>query len=268
MVYTENMGNDERTVRDMPRYRVKEKKDAMGKISVFSCVFPLFSVLYAEGMFVCFSGGSVNIFKFWFALAAGCVAAALCRLTPLKGLNYLLQTVWLLLCTGLITAQYLCLYAHGECFSVFALRESAAYLPGMLTAAADNTMFLLCMAVPAVLQITLQPVLMLHRRSSLGGGWVAAFGWLLLAVILTFTAVTMAFYADEGVSSPRRQIETAYMPLASVETFGVLPQTVLDLKFNVLHIAKEENVRHYIVTEDGRQVELTDEELEAWMKEG
>ena len=225
-------------------------------------------MLYAEGIFVCFSDGSVNIFKFWLALAGGCLAAALCRLTPIKGLNYLLQTVWLLLCTGLITAQYLCLYAHGECFSPSVWRESMAYLPGMLTAAADCTAFLLCMAVPVVLQITLQPVLMLHRRSSLGGGWVAAFGWFLLAVILTFTAVTMAFYADEGASSPRRQIETAYMPLASVETFGVLPQMALDVKFNVMHIAKEETVHHYIVTADGQQVELTDEELEAWMAEG
>jgi N-acetyl-anhydromuramyl-L-alanine amidase AmpD len=48
----------------------------------------------------------------------------------------------------------------------------------------------------------------------------------------------------------------------------VLPDVVLDMKFNVLHMKEEEIVHHYIVAENGEYVELSEEELEAWNKEG
>ena len=251
----------------MPRYKAKQKKDRTERISVFSLAFPLFSVLYAEEIWIFFSNEKMTVFRLLFALAAGCFTAALCRLTPWKGLNYLLQTVWVLFVSGLFTAQFLCCQAYGTYFSVFAPKSLADAWPGILTAAAENQLFLLCMSVPVVLQFMVQSIAVLRRRCALNG-FGSAVGMLLLAVILSFVSVTLAFYADEGEASPRRQIEITYMPEASVETFGVLPQTVLDLKFNVLHIAGEEIVRHYIVTEDGQQVELTEDELVHWEKEG
>ena len=85
----------------MPRYRTEEKPARTNKISVFALIFPLFFVLYAEGIFAYFSGSSLNAYKILFALAAGCIAVALSRLTPWRILNYVLQTAWLLLCVGL-----------------------------------------------------------------------------------------------------------------------------------------------------------------------
>ena len=251
----------------MPRYKAKGKKDRTSRISAFSLAFPLFSVLYAEEIWIRFAGGEMSVMRLLFALAAGCFTAALCRLTPWKGINYLLQTVWVLFFSGLFAAQFLCYKAHGVYFSVFVPQQIKNYMPGILEIAPDNLTFLLCMSVPVVLQLTAQGIALLRRRSLLGG-FGSAVGMLLLAVILSFVSVTLSFYDADGEASPRRQIEIAYMPEASMETFGILPQTVLDLKFNVLHIAEEEVVHHYIVTEDGQQIELSQDELAAWEREG
>ena len=94
------------------------------------------------------------------------------------------------------------------------------------------------------------------------------FGVLLLTVILSFVSVSLAFTDDADAMSPRKQIEREYMQQASVKTFGVLPDLVLDMKFNVLHMKEEEIVHYYIVTESGEYVELSEKELEAWNKEG
>ena len=251
----------------MPRYKAKNKKDRTSGISAFSLVFPLFSVLYAEEIWIRFAGGEMNVMRLLFALAAGCFTAALSRLTPWKGLNYFLQTVWVFFFSALFAAQFLCYKAHGVYFSAFAPQELVGYLPGILGIAADHAVFLLCMSAPLLLQLAAQSIAVLRRRSVLNG-FGSAVGMLLLAVILSFVSVTMAFYAADGADSPRRQIEIAYMPEKSVETFGMLPQTALDLKFNVLRLAEKEVVHHYIVTEDGQRVELTEEELAAWEREG
>ena len=44
--------------------------------------------------------------------------------------------------------------------------------------------------------------------------------------------------------------------------------TVLDMKYNLLGVAEEEVVHHYVITEDGQQVELTESEMETWLREG
>lgn len=255
----------------MARYKVEEKPKRTDKISAVSLIFPLLSVLYAEGIFAYFSGSSFNVYKILFALAAGCAAVALSRLTPWRILNYILQTVWLLFCVGLITAQFLCFQALGTYFSIFALAGGLPALSAVLTATMKNLPFLICMAVPVVLQFTVQFAAVVRRRSLLGtllgADWMELLGMLLLALILSFVAATLALYADEGEASPRRQMEIEYMPEASAKTFGVLPQTALDAKFNVLHIAEEEVIRHYIITEDGQQVELTEAELANWQRE-
>ena len=252
----------------MPRYRVEEKTARSDKISVFSVIFPLLSLLYAEGIFAYFSESGFTVYKILFALAAGCFSAALGRITPLRVLNFIFQTLWLVLCVLLITAQFLCFEAAGAYLSVFEWKETWPGAAVMLAAAVKNLPFLVCMAAPVVLQLTVQRAALLRRRSLfgtlLGSDWMELLGMLLLALILSFVSVTLAMHADTGENAPRRQIETEYIATASAETFGVLPQTALDLKFNVLHIENEEVVRHYIVTEDGQQVEITAEEAAAW----
>ena len=255
----------------MPRYREKEKKVRADRISLFTLLFPLVSVLYAEGIFAWFSGFDLNVYKVLFALAAGCVSAALSRLTPLRVLNAVLQSVWLLFCCGWIALQYLCFRAGGVYASLFVPVENMPAMSAILKITAKNLPFLICMLVPVVLQLFVQCPLLCTRRSLLGtllgADWMELLGMLLLALILSFVSFTMAMRADTGDVSPRRQIELQYMPAESAETFGILPQAALDLKYNVLHIKKEEIIHHYIVTEDGTPVEITEDEAGFWAQE-
>lgn len=248
----------------MPRYRAEKNPKCSDKISVFTFLFPVLSVLYAEGIFSFFAETGFYAYKILFALAAGCVAEALSHITPVRVLNFLLQTAWLLFCWGMIVGQFLCMKTSGTYFSLFTAAEDLPALPVLLTAAIKNIPFIVCMLAPAVLQFTVQRGALLHKRSLLGtllgANWLEAPGMLLLAVILAFVSVTMAFYADSGEASPRRQMEIGLMPEASVETFGVLPETVLDFKYNVLSIAEEEIIHNYVVTEDGQQIEITEDD--------
>ena len=221
-------------------------------------------------MFAFFSNSGLNAYKILFALAAGCLAVLFSRITPWRAVNYILQTVWLLFCFGVITLQFLCFAATAQYPSLFsgALPDTGA----VLSAAGSHLPFLLCMAVPVVLQLAVQSTALIRRRSLLGtllgSDFMEAFGMLVLALILAFVPVTMAFYDAEGDASPRRQLEIEYLPEASAETFGVLPMTVLDMKYNLLGVAEEEVVHHYVITEDGQQVELTESEMELWLREG
>ena len=256
----------------MPRYRVEEKPKRSHKISVFSLIFPLISVLYAEGIFAFFSNSGLNVYKILFALAAGCLAVLFSRITPWRIVNYVLQTVWLLFCFGMITLQFLCFAAAGQYYSLFSAAGALPDTGAVFSAAGSHLPFLLCMAVPVVLQLAVQSTALIRRRSLLGtllgSDWMEAFGMLVLALILAFVPVTMAFYDAEGDASPRRQLEIEYLPEASAGTFGVLPMTVLDMKYNLLGVAEEEVVHHYVITEDGQQVELTESEMETWLREG
>lgn len=254
----------------MPRYRAEQKSKRSEKISVISLVFPLVSVLYAEWIFTYFGETNINCYKILFSLAAGGIAVALGRITPLRTVNFTLQSVWLLFCFGMIAAQYLCFQSTGAYFSLFGQIQQTAIFPQiskLWTAAMDNIPFLFCILAPVVLQFTVQRAALLHRESLLGrllgANWLEAPGMLLLAAILSFAGVTLAFYDAEGPDSPRRQMEIELMPAVSVAEFGVLPETVLDFKFNVLHVAEEEIINHYVITENGEQIQLSEDALRA-----
>ena len=113
------------------------------------------------------------------------------------------------------------------------------------------------------MQLTLQRGALLHRGSLpgrlLGADWLEPIGALLLAVILAFVSVTLAFYDADGAAAPRHQLEIELMPEASVETFGVVPEAALDFKYSVLRLHGEEVVRRYVVAEDGTRSALSEE---------
>lgn len=246
----------------MARYRAAEKKDRTEKVSVTAFLFPLLSILYFELIFSYFAQTGITAYKVLFALAVDSLALAVSRITPWRFFNFILQSVWILLCGGLIAAQFLCRAASGGYFSLFA-PDTLPSFGALLSAALGNIPFLACMLVPLVLQFTAQRAALLKRRSLpgrlLGANWLEPVGAILLAVVLAFVSVTIAFYDTEGEASPRRQMEIELLPAASVSSFGVLPETALDFKYNVLHIAQDEIIHRYVVTEDGRRIELPEE---------
>ena len=230
------------------------------RVSVTALLFPLVSVLYFEAVFSYFAQTGMTVYKVLFALSAGAFGLALSRLTPSRVLNFLLQSAWLLFCGGLAAAQYLCFAATGAYVSLFgggALPSGGA----LLAAAAENLPFLACLLLPPLaVQCTLQRGALWHRSSLpgrlLGADWLEPIGALLLAAILAFVSVTIAFYDADGEASPRRQLDIELMTAASVETFGVVPEAALDFKYNVLHLQGEEIVRRYVVSADGTRSEL------------
>lgn len=254
----------------MPRYRKSDRAENSRKMSVFSLFFPFVALIYAEAVLACFTGSGVTVYKVLPALAAGCICMAFQNITFSKALNFILQTLWLCLCLGLITAQFLCYRLTGEYFSPFS--GELPQVSSLLSQAADEPLFVVCMALPLVLQLTVQLVGVIFRRdvlSTLLGAKILAFtGMLLLSVIISFAAVTFAMQDDSGEDSPRRMLEYDYMPTRTVETFGALPQAVIDFKYNVLHIRSEDVVHRYVLTESGEKVELSGEEAEQWLEEG
>ncbi len=256
----------------MPRYKRKEKPGHARHLSVFTSVFPFLTVLYAETVFSLFSDMPLTVYKVLFALSLGGIAAVLGRVTPVRAVNCILQTAYTVFCVGFIATQYICYQTIGYYFTLF----SDVYpLPGrvFLTATAQSELlFVLCMVLPVLLQLTAQNILLFRRKSALsallGGNVMEFFGVLLLSVLLAFASVSLAVHDDTGAPSPKRQIADDYTPEVSVETFGVLPQTLLDLKFNVLHIRETDTIHNYIVTENGEHIELSEEELEEWNREG
>lgn len=235
---------------------------AAERVSVTAFLFPLVSVLYFEAVFSYFVQAEMTVYKILFALSAGALSLAFSRLTPSRILNFLLQTAWLLFCGGFIAVQYLCFKASGAYVSLFgggALPAGGA----LLSAAAESLPFLFCLLPPLAVQFTVQRGALLHRSSLpgrlLGADWLEPIGAFLLAVILSFVSVTLAFYDADGENSPRRQLEIELMPKASVETFGVVPEAALDFKYNVLHLRGEEIVRRYVVAEDGTRSALSEE---------
>lgn len=239
----------------MARYRVEETPT---RVSVTTLLFPLLSVLYGELVFAFFSQTKMTVYKILFALAAGCIALALSRITPWRWINFLLQSVWLLFCWGLITVQYLYDKMFGTYLELFGEDRTARFLSGLPAAVMQNALFVLCMLLPVLLHFTLQRV-MLRRRQSLlgrllGANWLEPIGALLLAVILTFTSVVLGLYDTQGEESPSRLLDTHYAASPSVDAFGVVPAFALDVKYNVLHIEGEEIVRYFVVR-DGQEPE-------------
>lgn len=210
------------------------------RVSVTAFLFPLLSVLYFEAVFSYFAQAEMTVYKVLFALSAGALALALSRLTPFRVLNFILQTAWLLFCGGLTAAQFLCFRASGAYISLFGGGARPAG-GALFSAALESLPFLACLLPPLAVQLTLQR------------------GALLLAVILAFVSVTLAFYDADGEASPRHQLEIELMPEASVETFGVVPEAALDFKYSVLRLHGEEVVRRYVVAEDGTRSALSEE---------
>ena len=256
----------------MPRYKKKEKPRHARHLSVFTSVFPLLTVLYAEMVFCLFSDMSLTVYKVLFALSLGGIAAALGHVTPSRAVNCVLQTAYTVFCVGFIAVQYLCYQTIGYYFTPF---SNVYPLPGRVflnSTAQSELLFVLCMALPVLLQLTAQNILLFRRKSAvsalLGGNAMELFGALLLSVLLAFASVSLAVQDDTGAPSPKRQIADEYVPEVSVRTFGVLPQTLLDLKFNVLHIRETDTVHNFIVAENGEHIELSEEELDKWNREG
>ncbi len=272
IVYTEFTKIQESRCRKMARYKEKEKPKHIKRVSLFSFLFPLLFLLYAESVFGFFSDMRMTVYKILFSLSLGCVAIVFSALTPWRAVNYILQTVYTLFCIGFVTVQYLCFRVSGTYFALFSGADPLPDAALLLSYAENELPFLFLMAVPVLLQLTVQGVVSFRRECALsvllGGRIMVLFGTLLLALILSFVSVSLAFKNDADTVSPRKQLEKEYMPVASAEAFGVLPQAVLDLKFNVLHIKEEDIVHHYIVTENGEYVELSEEELEEWNREG
>ncbi|MGN0477802.1 MAG: hypothetical protein ACI4GO_00060 [Hominenteromicrobium sp.] len=244
----------------MARYRVEEKAERPKRLSVTTLLFPLLSVLYGEAVFAFFAQTGFTVYKILFALAAGCIALALSRITPFYPLNYLLQSVWLLLCLGTITGQYLYYRMFGMYFELCGEDRTARFLSALPAAILQNAPFLLCMLVPLLVHFTLQRVMLRGRRSLmgwlLGADWLEPVGALLLAVILGFVSVVLGLYDTQGDESPSRLLDTHFAAEPSVEIFGAVPELALDVKYNILHIQGEETVRYYLVRGDEEPVEL------------
>lgn len=178
------------------------------RVSVTAFLFPLLSVLYFEAVFSYFAQAEMTVYKVLFALSAGALALALSRLTPFRVLNFILQTAWLLFCGGLTAAQFLCFRASGAYISLFGGGARPAG-GALFSAALESLPFLACLLPPLAVQLTLQRGALLHRGSLpgrlLGADWLEPIGALLLAVILAFVSVTLAFYDADGEASPRHR---------------------------------------------------------------
>ncbi|MCI5652176.1 MAG: hypothetical protein MR295_08095 [Ruminococcus bromii] len=244
----------------MARYRVEEQTERPKRLSVTTLLFPLLSVLYGEAVFAFFAQTGFTVYKVLFALAAGCIALALSRLTPFYPLYYFLQSVWLLLCWGIIAGQYLYFRLFGAYFELRGEDRTARFLSALPAAIVQNVPFLLCMLVPVLLHFTLQRVMLRERRSLmgylLGANWLEPIGALLLAAILGFVSVVLGLYDTQGEESPCRLLDTHFAAEPSVEAFGAVPELALDVKYNVLGIAGEEMVRYYVVYDGGESVAL------------
>ncbi len=243
----------------MAKHRAADNTPPKARASLTAFLFPIVVILYFEAVYAWFAQTGMNVYKVLFALAAGALALLLSRLTPLRMLNFILQSAWILACGGWIALQFLYGRATGKSLSMFGGALSEGFGTAF-SAAAENLPFLACILLPLLFQCTVQRGALLHRRSLagrlLGADWLEPIGAALLAVVLSFIAVTIAFCDTQGDASPRRQMENAWMPEASVETFGVLPEAALDFKYNVLHWQTEETVRRYVVYADGTRSEL------------
>lgn len=238
----------------MAKHCAADRRSGKDRVSGVTLLFPLVVILYFEAVYAWFAQTGMNVYKVLFALAAGALALMLSRLTPLRALNFILQSVWVLGCGGWIAVQFLYIRATGEPLSMFTDTLPAAFSKAA-SAAAQNLPFLGCMLLPLLVQFTVQRGSLLHRSSLagwlLGADWLEPIGAALLAVVLAFVSMTLAFCDTKGDPTPRQQLENGWSPAASIETFGVLPEAVLDLKYNVLHLKTETVVQNYVVYADG-----------------
>ena len=233
----------------MARHQAAEREKS---VSVLASLLPFLSVLYSEFIFAYFAHMPITPVKVWMALGLGGIALALSRTTPLKGLNFLLLTVWTVGLWGFTFVQFLYRQMFGVCMGLKAGIKGLEFLAGLVQIIGQNWLFSLLMIVVPVLHFTLTRSLLKRRVSVLGkltgANWMAPLGAWLLSAILIFAGVVLGLRGTAGEPSD---------PEASLQSFGAAPEFLLDVKYNVLHIAGEETVEYYLVQDGKDPVQVT-----------
>ena len=233
----------------MARHQAAEREKS---VSVLASLLPFLSVLYSEFIFAYFAHMPITPVKVWMALGLGGIALALSRTTPLKGLNFLLLTVWTVGLWGFTFVQFLYRQMFGVCMGLKAGIKGLEFLAGLVQIIGQNWLFSLLMIVVPVLHFTLTRSLLKRRVSVLGkltgANWMAPLGAWLLSAILSGTA---------GEPSDRQLLMTRFDAEASLQSFGAAPEFLLDVKYNVLRIAGEETMEYYLVQDGKDPVQVT-----------
>lgn len=242
----------------MARHQAAEREKS---VSVLASLLPFLSVLYSEFIFAYFAHMSITPVKVWMALGLGGIALALSRTTPLKGLNFLLLTVWTVGLWGFTFVQFLYRQMFGVCMGLKAGIKGLEFLAGLVQIIGQNWLFSLLMIVVPVLHFTLTRSLLKRRVSVLGkltgANWMAPLGAWLLSTILIFAGVVLGLRGTAGEPSDRQLLMTRFDAEASLQSFGAAPEFLLDVKYNVLRIAGEETVEYYLVQDGKDPVQVT-----------
>ena len=242
----------------MARHQAAEREKS---VSVLASLLPFLSVLYSEFIFAYFAHMPITPVKVWMALGLGGIALALSRTTPLKGLNFLLLTVWTVGLWGFTFVQFLYRQMFGVCMGLKAGIKGLEFLAGLVQIIGQNWRFSLLMIVVPVLHFTLTRSLLKRRVSVLGkltgANWMAPLGAWLLSAILIFAGVVLGLRGTADEPSDRQLLMTCFDAEASLQSFGAAPEFLLDVKYNVLHIAGEETVEYYLVQDGKDPVQVT-----------
>ena len=242
----------------MARHQAAEREKS---VSVLASLLPFLSVLYSEFIFAYFAHMSITPVKVWMALGLGGIALALSRTTPLKGLNFLLLTVWTVGLWGFTFVQFLYRQMFGVCMGLKAGIKGLEFLAGLVQIIGQNWLFSLLMIVVPVLHFTLTRSLLKRRVSVLGkltgANWMAPLGAWLLSAILIFAGVVLGLRGTAGEPSDRQLLMTRFDAEVSLQSFGAAPEFLLDVKYNVLRIAGEETVEYYLVQDGKDLVQVT-----------
>ena len=235
----------------MARHQAAEREKS---VSVLASLLPFLSVLYSEFIFAYFAHMPITPVKVWMALG-------LSRTTPLKGLNFLLLTVWTVGLWGFTFVQFLYRQMFGVCMGLKAGIKGLEFLAGLVQIIGQNWLFSLLMIVVPVLHFTLTRSLLKRRVSVLGkltgANWMAPLGAWLLSAILIFAGVVLGLRGTAGEPSDRQLLMTRFDAEASLQSFGAAPEFLLDVKYNVLHIAGEETMEYYLVQDGKDPVQVT-----------
>ena len=242
----------------MARHQAAEREKS---VSVLASLLPFLSVLYSEFVFAYFAHMPITPVKVWMALGLGSIALALSRTTPLKGLNFLLLTVWTVGLWGFTFVQFLYRQMFGVCMGLKAGIKGLEFLAGLVQIIGQNWLFSLLMIVVPVLHFTLTRSLLKRRVSVLGkltgANWMAPLGAWLLSAILLFAGVVLGLRGTAGEPSDRQLLMTRFDAEASLQSFGAASEFLLDVKYNVLHIQGEETVEYYLVQDGKDPVQVT-----------
>ena len=160
------------------------------------------------------------------------------RASPLKGLNFLLLTVWTVGFWGFTFVQFLYRQMFGVCMGLKAGIKGLEFLAGLVQIIGQNWLFSLLMIVVPVLHFTLTRSLLKRRVSVLGkltgANWMAPLGAWLLSAILIFAGVVLGLRGTAGEPSDRQLLMTRFDAEASLQSFGAAPEFLLDVKYNGL----------------------------------